>query len=68
MDTSYKSNSEPKIGDKVRFTSDAGTVATHEVIDVAFGRMCNKVCVKPIGQNTFSREYYYYVLTPVERA
>ena len=68
MDTSHKSNSEPKEGDKVRFTSDEGTKATHEVIGVGGGRMCNKVTIKPIGSNGphCAREYYYYVLTPVK--
>ena len=66
MDTIYKSNIEPQVGDKVKFTSDAGTVATHEVTSVGGGRLGNKVGVKPIGQDTFAREYYYHCLTPVK--
>ena len=68
MNTSYKLNTEPQVGDKVRFTSDEGTVATHEVVAVGGGRLGNKVTVKPIGSNgpQCAREYYYYCLTPVK--
>lgn len=67
-DQSYQSNTEPKVGNLVKFTSEPGDKATHVVLTVGGGRLGNKVTVKPIGSNgpQCAREYYYYCLTPMK--
>ena len=68
MNEPYKNQSEPKVGDIVRFASE-NDGATYKVVSTLGGRMGNKVGVVPVNNpKTFSREYYYYCLVPVSRA
>ena len=57
----YKSNTEPQIGDRVKFVSDPQNSDTMLVTSVLGGRQGNKLSVVPESNpNGMSREYYYY--------
>lgn len=66
----YKTNSEPKVGDKVRIASDikGGVNCVYEVISVGGGRIGNKVGVQLVdpkpGSPNCSREYYFQCFCP----
>ncbi len=67
----YATNEEPQIGDQVRFNSQPGEVATHEVTDIGGGRLGNKVYVRPLNDKEgYCQGYYYYcfvLMTPVAK-
>jgi hypothetical protein len=68
MSKTYQSNTEPKIGDTVKFGSDPEG-PSFIVVAVGGGRLGNKVCIHPADEpespvNT--REYYYSCLAPVK--
>jgi hypothetical protein len=58
----YKNNTEPKVGDLVRFKSHLkNSNATHRVVSVLGGRLGNKIGVVPAyNTTTWCQEYYYY--------
>lgn len=61
--TEYQNNTEPAIGDRVKFKSDL-TGPVYIVTSVNGGRLGNKIGVSlernQSAKTTFTREYYYY--------
>lgn len=57
-ETKYKSNEEPKIGDRVRLqnTPELGEWIVETVLG---GRLGNKLGVRNVDQPGWVREYYY---------
>lgn len=60
----YTSNTEPKVGDKVKLSRDDDRV--YVVVGVMGGRFGNKVTIQPIGRKDGWQEYYYYCLTKID--
>lgn len=61
MIKAYQSNTEPRVGDTVKFSSDPEG-PSFIIIAVGGGRLGNKVCVRPADEPQTpvnSREYYY---------
>lgn len=63
--TIYKTNTEPKIGDKVRLSRhiEEGVDALYTVEAVGGGRLGNKVTIRK-NDPDYCQTYYYYCLCP----